>query len=282
MKADTMKMPFANLPYSLAVLRVRQDYKIDAKVKIKSVFNILISALLCAGIIYSLKAYILPCFNVDLINKACYIVGHSGVAESINDMFNFIVPQTDRISKMFSGMNANDAVNIARILIIVSLISALVFFGFNIVNSLICVLKDFTEGHKHSVKISVFVISDILSATVSYISLAIFFVTACFIAMLLLVIFFNLGNEIYFYAAVWSVSLITSIIVIVKFVKFKRERLSCLYDLRENIFTYFAGIIVAVFPAISSIIVLTVLTIIMLIIVLKIVIYITKGLVFGG
>lgn len=282
MNTDTMKIPFADSPHSPAVLRVRQDYKIDAKVKIKAVFNILISALLLAGIIYSLKAYILPYFNIDLINKTCYIVGHSSIADSINDMFNFIVPQADRISKIFSGMNANDAVNIARILVIVSLISALVFLGFNIVNSLICVLKDFTEGHKHSIKISVFVISDIFSAIVSYISLAIFFVTACFIAVLLPVVFFNLGNEIYFYAAVWAVSLITSIIVIVKFVKFKRERLSCLYDLRENIFTYFAGIIVAVFPAISAIIVLAVLTVIMFIIVLKLVSYITKGLAFGG
>ena len=67
-----------------------------------------------------------------------------------------------------------------------------------------------------------------------------------------------------------------------KFVKFKRERLSCLYDLRENIFSYFAGVIVAVFPTISAIIVLAILTVVMFIIVLKIVIYITKGLVFGG
>lgn len=277
-----MKIPFANSPHSLAVLQVRQDYKIDAKVKIKSVFNILISALLFAWIIYSLRAYILPYFNMDLINKACYIVGHSGVAESINNMFSFIVPQTDRISKMLSGLNANDTVNIARILVITSLISALMFLGFNIINSIICLLMNLTEGHKHSIKISVFVISDIFSATVSYISLAIFFVAACFIAVLLPVAFFDLGNEIYFYATVWVISLIASIIVIVKFVKFKRERLSCLYDLRENIFTYFAGVIVAIFPAISAIIILAVLTIIMLIIVLKLVIYITKGLAFGG
>lgn len=282
MNTDTMKIPFANSPHSLAVLRVKQDYKIDAKVKIKSVFNILISALLFAGIIYSLRAYILPYFNMDLINKACYIVGHSGVAESINNMFSFIVPQTDRISKMLSGLNANDTVNIARILVITSLISALMFLGFNIINSIICLLMNLTEGHKHSIKISVFVISDIFSATVSYISLAIFFVAACFIAVLLPVVFFDLGNEIYFYATVWVISLIASIIVIVKFVKFKRERLSCLYDLRENIFTYFAGVIVAIFPAISAIIILAVLTIIMLIIVLKLVIYITKGLAFGG
>ena len=274
-----MKIPFIN---SLAVLRVRQDYKIDAKVKIKSVFNILISALLFVGIIYSLKAYILPYFNMDLINKACYIVGHSGAADSINDMFNFIVPQTDRISKIFSGMNANDAVNIARMSVIVSLTSALIFLGLNIINSIICLLSKLTEGHKHSIKISVFVIFDILSATVSYISLAIFFVTACFIAVLLPVIFFNLGNEIYFYAAVWAVSLIASVTVIVKFIKFKRERLSYLRDLRENVFTYLAGVVVAVFPAISAIIVLAILTVIMLIIVLKLVIYITKGLAFGG
>lgn len=282
MNTDTMKIQFANSPHSLAVLRVRQDYKIDAKVKIKSVFNILISALLFAGIIYSLNAYISPYFNMDLINKACYIVGHSGIADSINDMFNFIVPQADRISKIFSGINADDAVNIARILVITSLISALMFLGFNIINSIICLLMNLTEGHKHSIKISVFVISDIFSATISYISLAIFFVAACFIAVLLPVVFFNLGNEVYFYAAVWVISLIASIIVIVKFVKFKRERLSCLYDLRENIFTYFAGVIVAVFPTISAIIVLAILTIVMFIIVLKIVIYITKGLVFGG
>lgn len=282
MNTDTMKIPFANSPHSLAVLQVRQDYKIDAKVKIKSVFNILISALLFAWIIYSLRAYILPYFNMDLINKACYIVGHSSVAESINNMFSFIVPQTDRISKMLSGLNANDTVNIARILVITSLISALMFLGFNIINSIICLLMNLTEGHKHSIKISVFVISDIFSATVSYISLAIFFVAACFIAVLLPVAFFDLGNEIYFYATVWVISLIASIIVIVKFVKFKRERLSCLYDLRENIFTYFAGVIVAIFPAISAIIILAVLTIIMLIIVLKLVIYITKGLAFGG
>lgn len=282
MNTDTMKIQFANSPHSLAVLRVRQDYKIDAKVKIKSVFNILISALLFAGIIYSLNAYISPCFNMDLINKACYIVGHSGIADSINDMFNFIVPQADRISKIFSGINAEDAVNIARILVITSLISALMFLGFNIINSIICLLMNLTEGHKHSIKISVFVISDIFSATISYISLAIFFVAACFIAVLLPVVFFNLGNEVYFYAAVWVISLIASIIVIVKFVKFKRERLSCLYDLRENIFTYFAGVIVAVFPTISAIIVLAILTVVMFIIVLKIVIYITKGLVFGG
>ena len=282
MNTDTMKIQFANSPHSLAVLRVRQDYKIDAKVKIKSVFNILISALLFAGIIYSLNAYISPYFNMDLINKACYIVGHSGIADSINDMFNFIVPQADRISKIFSGINADDAVNIARILVITSLISALMFLGFNIINSIICLLMNLTEGHKHSIKISVFVISDIFSATISYISLAIFFVAACFIAVLLPVVFFNLGNEVYFYAAVWVISLIASIIVIVKFVKFKRERLSCLYDLRENIFTYFAGVIVAVFPTISAIIILTILTVVMFIIVLKIVIYITKGLVFGG
>lgn len=282
MNTDTMKIQFANSPHSLAVLRVRQDYKIDAKVKIKSVFNILISALLFAGIIYSLRAYILPYFNMDLINKACYIVGHSGIADSINDMFNFIVPQADRISKIFSGINADDAVNIARILVIASLISALMFLGFNIINSIICLLINLTERHKHSIKISVFVISDIFSATISYISLAIFFVAACFIAVLLPVVFFNLGNKVYFYAAVWVISLIASIIVIVKFVKFKRERLSCLYDLRENIFTYFAGVIVAVFPTISAIIVLAILTVVMFIIVLKIVIYITKGLVFGG
>lgn len=282
MNTDTMKIQFANSPHSLAVLRVRQDYKIDAKVKIKSVFNILISALLFAGIIYSLNAYISPYFNMDLINKACYIVGHSGIADSINDMFNFIVPQADRISKIFSGINADDAVNIARILVITSLISALMFLGFNIINSIICLLINLTEGHKHSIKISVFVISDIFSATISYISLAIFFVAACFIAVLLPVVFFNLGNEVYFYAAVWVISLIASIIVIVKFVKFKRERLSCLYDLRENIFTYFAGVIVAVFPTISAIIVLAILTVVIFIIVLKIVIYITKGLVFGG
>lgn len=282
MNTDTMKIQFANSPHSLAVLRVRQDYKIDAKVKIKSVFNILISALLFAGIIYSLNAYISPCFNMDLINKACYIVGHSGIADSINDMFNFIVPQADRISKIFSGINADNAVNIARILVITSLISALMFLGFNIINSIICLLMNLTEGHKHSIKISVFVISDIFSATISYISLAIFFVAACFIAVLLPVVFFNLENEVYFYAAVWVISLIASIIVIVKFVKFKRERLSCLYDLRENIFTYFAGVIVAVFPTISAIIVLAILTVVMFIIVLKIVIYITKGLVFGG
>lgn len=282
MNTDTMKIPFANSPHSLAVLQVRQDYKIDAKVKIKSVFNILISALLFAGIIYSLRAYILPYFNMDLINKACYIVGHSGVAESINNMFSFIVPQTDRISKMLSGLNANDTVNIARILVITSLISALMFLGFNIINSIICLLMNLTEGHKHSIKISVFVISDIFTATVSYISLAIFFVAACFIAVLLPVVFFDLGNEIYFYATVWVISLIASIIVIVKFFKSKRERLSCLYYLRENIFTYFAGVIVAIFPAISAIIILAVLTIIMLIIVLKLVIYITKGLAFGG
>ncbi len=281
MNTDTMKIQFANSPHSLAVLRVRQDYKINAKVKIKSVFNILISALLFAGIIYSLNAYISPYFNMDLINKACYIVGHSGIADSINDMFNFIVPQADRISKIFSGINADDAVNIARILVITSLISALMFLGFNIINSIICLLINLTEGHKHSIKTSVFVISDIFSATISYISLAIFFVAACFIAVLLPVVFFNLGNEVYFYAAVWVISLIASIIVIVKFVKFKRERLSCLYDLRENIFTYFAGVIVAVFPTISAIIVLAILTVLMFIIVLKIVIYITKGLVFG-
>lgn len=282
MNTYTMKIPFANSPHSLAVLRVKQDYKIDAKVKIKSVFNILISALLFTGIIYSLRAYILPYFNMDLINKACYIVGHSGIADSINDMFNFIVPQTDRISKMLSGLNANDTVNITRILVITSLISALMFLGFNIINSIICLLMNLTEGHKHSIKISVFVISDIFSATVSYISLAIFFVAACFIAVLLPVVFFDLGNEIYFYATIWVISLIASIIVIVKFIKFKRERHSCLYDLRENIFTYFAGVIVAIFPAISAIIILAVLTIIMLIIVLKLVIYITKGLAFGG
>lgn len=281
MNTDTMKIQFANSPHSLAVLRVRQDYKINAKVKIKSVFNILISALLFAGIIYLLNAYIFPYFNMDLINKACYIVGHSGIADSINDMFNFIVPQADRISKIFSGINADDAVNIARILVITSLISALMFLGFNIINSIICLLINLTEGHKHSIKISVFVISDIFSATISYISLAIFFVAACFIAVLLPVVFFNLGNEVYFYAAVWVISLIASIIVIVKFVKFKRERLSCLYDLRENIFTYFAGVIVAVFPTISAMIVLAILTVVMFIIVLKIVIYITKGLVFG-
>lgn len=282
MNTDTMKIQFANSPHSLAVLRVRQDYKIDAKVKIKSVFNILISALLFAGIIYSLNAYISPYFNMDLINKACYIVGHSGIADSINDMFNFIVPQADRISKIFSGINADDAVNIARILVITSLISALMFLGFNIINSIICLLMNLTEGHKHSIKISVFVISDIFSATISYISLAIFFVAACFIAVLLPVVFFNLGNEVYFYAAVWVISLIASIIVIVKFVKIKRERLSCLYDLRENIFTYFAGVIVAIFPAISAIIILAILTVAMFIIVLKIVIYITKNLAFGG
>lgn len=282
MNTDTMKIPFANSPHSLAVLQARQDYKIDAKVKIKSVFNILISALLFAGIIYSLNAYISPYFNMDLINKTCYIVGHSGIADSINDMFNFIVPQANRISKIFSGINADDAVNIARILVITSLISALMFLGFNIINSIICLLMNLTEGHKHSIKISVFVISDIFSATISYISLAIFFVAACFIAVLLPVVFFNLGNEVYFYAAVWVISLIASIIVIVKFVKIKRERLSCLYDLRENIFTYFAGVIVAIFPAISAIIILAILTVVMFIIVLKIVIYITKNLAFGG
>lgn len=270
-----------NSTLRLSNLRVIQNYRVDTKVMIKVVFNILLSVLSFGGILYLLMQYIIPYFNMDLISKACITVKNSEIACSVNKYFEIIVPKVERITTLLPSIDYIFAIKCIRIMVITSFISMLVFLIINTINSIMCFIKKLSNEQSRYICITSFVVSDILSAISSYISLGIFSLTSCSISALLPIVFFNFGAKIHFYIAIWLVSLVSFIVVFVKFIEIKKRRIESLSNLRENIITYCVGVVLMTLPIITSMIILAAITIILLLIIFIIVIYIAKGLAFG-
>lgn len=241
------------------MLRIRQNYTINTKVKVKSVFNILFTFFLFGGAVYLLKECIIPFFNAESMNRILSAIYKSDIAEFVNEYFNLIIPDTNRISKILP-INTNFAIDSVRLLVIATVISTLVFLFFNIINSLTCIIYD-TIHKRRNINNFVFVATDLTSAIVSYTSLALYFVTACYLATIFPIIVFDFNGKIWPYAIIWCISTIVFVLAIIKFIKVKRERLKYLRDLRENLFTYFLGVFICMLPFIASVMVSAILAI---------------------
>lgn len=258
------------------MLKTRQKYTIDTTIKIKTAFNALFAAVLLVGVIYLLAECIIPFCNAELLNRMLSAIYESNIAEFVNEYFNCIIPDINRISTILP-ISTNYALKTIRILIISTVISTIVFLIFNIVNSVTCIIYD-AVNKKHNVNNGIFVITDLTSAIVSYISLALYFIMACYFATIFPIIVFNFNGKIWPYAIIWCVSTIMFVLAIIKFVKTKHERLKYLKDLRENLLTYFVGILICMLPLISTVLISIVLVITIVILMILLLIAFIGGL----
>lgn len=230
---------------SLDKLLVYQDYDINKNIKCKNLFNLIFSILLFASSVYALKMYVIPYCNSELIIK--FISVFDG--KKIGDLENTLVPNIYRLTELFPTLQAELYVEWAVRLLIISAISLPVVFALNTFNSLFMLIR---AKSRHRFISVIFTVTDISLCIVTYLSLLIIAIFAIHFTIMFIISVLSIGDSLFWYAVIWGVGMIAFIIFGVIGIKHKVVRLIHLHNSRENLLTYFIGILICLLPLVIS------------------------------